>query len=309
MTGTEMTTAEVEEVLRRIRREAQVPSVSFTGGEATLRPDLPDLVAHAHEIGLRVNLITNGTRVTPELARRLADAGLASAQVSLEGVTAETHDRLTQIPGSFPKTVAAVGHLRDAGVHVHTHSTICRDNLDECLRMPRFVKEVLGGERFSMNLLVPTGTATINPTLVVRYSEIGSYLRTILAESRRLGVEFMWYSPTPMCLFNPIAEGLGNKGCSACDGLLSVAANGDVLPCSAFDESVGNMLTGDVVEVWRGERAQQHRDKFLAHPQCRECDLFAICNGACPLYWRAVGFNELVDRQGFAPVGEGHFER
>ena len=176
MAETEMTTVEVIEVLRRIRREAQVPSVSFTGGEATLRPDLPDLVAYAHEIGLRVNLITNGTRITAASAGRLADAGLASAQVSIEGVTAETHERLTQIPGSFDKTVAAVGHLRDAGIPVHTHSTICRDNLDECLQMPRFVKEVLGGERFSMNLLVPTGTATINPGLVVRYSEIGPYL-------------------------------------------------------------------------------------------------------------------------------------
>jgi radical SAM protein with 4Fe4S-binding SPASM domain len=306
---TEMTTAEVKGVLRRIRHEAQVPSVSFTGGEATIRPDLPDLVAYAHEIGLRVNLITNGTRITTELACRLADAGLASAQVSIEGVTAQTHDALTQIPGSFAKTVAAVGHLRHAGVHVHTHSTICRDNLDECLEMPQFVKEVLSGERFSMNLLVPTGTAMINPGLVVRYSEIGPYLRTILAESRRLGVEFMWYSPTPMCMFNPIAEGLGNRGCSACDGLLSVSADGDVLPCSAFNESIGNMLTDDVVELWRGERAQQHRDKFLAHPQCRECDLFAICNGACPLYWREVGFGELVERQGFAPAAEGHFER
>jgi radical SAM protein with 4Fe4S-binding SPASM domain len=205
--------------------------------------------------------------------------------------------------------VAAVKHLRDAGVLVHTHSTITRDNLDECVEMPRFVKDVLGGERFSMNMLVPTGTAQINPDLIVTYTEIGPALREILAESRRVGIEFMWYSPTPMCIFNPIAEGLGNKGCSACDGLLSVGANGDVLPCSAFSETVGSMVADDVVEVWGSERARRHRDKFLAHPQCRECDLFAICNGACPLYWREVGFDELYERQGFAPVGEGHFEQ
>ena len=52
----------------------------------------------------------------------------------------------------------------------------------------------------------------------------------------------MWYSPTPMCLFNPLADGLGNKSCAACDGLLSVAPNGDVLPCSSYPQPVGNLL-------------------------------------------------------------------
>ena len=119
----------------------------------------------------------------------------------------------------------------------------------------------------------------------------------------------MWYSPTPMCMFNPVVHGLGNKGCSACDGLISVAANGDVLPCASYDRSVGNLLEQGVDDVWAGGLAASFRDKELAHPQCRACDSFAVCNGACPLYWRHMGFDELVERNGFAPVGEEHFER
>ena len=303
----EMTRDEVREVLRKIYHEGKVPSVSFTGGEPTLRADLPELVRSAADLGMRVNLITNGTLVDRQLASDLADAGLDSAQVSLEGVTAATHDRVTAVAGSFAKSLAAVEHLDRAGVPVHTNTTINRENLHECLEMPSFVRGRLARDRFSMNLLVPTGSAVHNAGLAVGYSEIGPHLERIRAESRRAGVEFMWYSPVPMCMFNSVAHGLGNKGCSACDGLLSVAANGDVLPCASYDESVGNLLEQNVDAVWRSRRATQHREKFLAHPQCRTCPDFEICQGACPLYWRELGFEELQQLQGFDPVDMERF--
>ncbi len=305
----EMSAGEIESVLRTIREDAQVPSISFTGGEATLRPDLERLIAFASGLGMRVNLITNGTRITPDRARTLAHAGLDSAQVSLEGVTAETHERITTIPHSFRRTVAAVSRLREAGIHVHTNTTICRDNVDEIERMPAFVKHELKGTKFSMNLVVPTGSAALHRQTAVRYSEIGPTLARIAKASRELGVDFMWYSPTPMCMFNPVAQGLGNKGCSACDGLLSVAANGAVLPCASYDEPVGNILHEPLLNIWRSERAIQFRQKFLAHPQCRSCEHFQICNGACPLYWREMGFDELCAVRGFGPVAEEHFAR
>jgi radical SAM protein with 4Fe4S-binding SPASM domain len=305
--GREMSTAQIKDVLRMIYQEAEAPSVSFTGGEPTLRRDLPELVAHARALGMRVNLITNGTCIGEALARRLASAGLDSAQVSLEGISTEVHERITLVPGSFRRSVAAVHHLAAAGVRVHTNTTINRDNLAECVRMPAFVKTELGAARFSMNLMIPAGSGEVNRRLAVRYGEIGPHLRAIAAESRRHGVEFMWYSPTPMCLFNPVAHGLGNKGCSACDGLLSVAPNGDVLPCASYAEPVGNLLEQRVRDVWASRRATQFRDKFLAHPACRACADFAACNGACPLYWRQMGFDELNGRQGFAPVPAEHF--
>jgi radical SAM protein with 4Fe4S-binding SPASM domain len=304
----EMSVEQIHEVLRRIYRDAKVPSVSFTGGEATLRPELPDLVAFAHDLGMRVNLITNGQLMTEALAGRLSLAGLDSAQVSLEGVTAEVHHKVTQIPNSYEKTLAAVRNLDAAGVLVHTNTTINQDNLHECAQMPEFVKETLGRNKFSMNLIVPTGSAALNDRLVVRYRDLGPHLEAIVEASREADVEFMWYSPTPMCMFNPILHGLGNKGCSACDGLISVGANGDVIPCASYDQSVGNLLEQDVDAIWGGKRARDFRDKFLAHPECRSCENFDVCNGACPLYWRHMGFDELTDHNGFDAAPDDHFE-
>jgi radical SAM protein with 4Fe4S-binding SPASM domain len=291
----EMSLDEIKEILWKIFHQAKVPSVSFTGGEPTLIFELPELIRYAKDLGMRVNLITNGIKISQALAQEYADHGLDSAQVSLEGVTAKTHDAIVCLRGAFHKTVEAVRHLKNAGVLTHTNTTITRANLDECAEFPRFIKEEFGNDKFSMNLIIPTGSGAIHDDLIVSYHEIGGYLEEIIATSEQQEVEFMWYSPVPMCMFNSIAYGLGNKGCAACDGLLSIGSNGDVLPCASYDDSVGNLLEQDFETIWQSEKAKQYRDKCLAHPQCQKCEHFAICNGACPLYWRQVGFGELKD--------------
>jgi len=179
----EMSKSDVKKVLWTIRHDAQVPSVSFTGGEPTLRGDLPALVRYARSIGLRVNLITNGTTLTRGAARKLARSGLNSAQVSLEGPSPEIHDRLTGVPGSFDATIRGIGHLRDAGIRVHTNTTISRGNIAHLEGIVRLVKG-LGMERLSMNMVIPTGSAAGNPDETwVTYTEIGDAVTAVKAEA------------------------------------------------------------------------------------------------------------------------------
>jgi radical SAM protein with 4Fe4S-binding SPASM domain len=292
----EMTLDEVRRVLDRIAREAKVPSVSFTGGEATLREDLPDMVAHAVALGLRTNLVTNGLRAADAgLCGRLAAAGLHSAQVSVEGTTAEVHEAITRVPGSFARTLEGLGNLRAAGLRVHTNTTICRENAHQAAEYPRFAKGTLRLERFSMNLVIPTGSAPVRAGAPVRYREVAAMLPRVQAASREAGIEFLWYSPTPLCLFNPVAAGLGNKGCAACDGLLSVGADGRLLPCASYDRPLGSLVERPFAEVWASPEAREFRDKGHAPPGCRDCEDFDVCQGACPLYWRALGTQEIEE--------------
>ena len=298
----EMTLAEVKGVLRKIKQDAKVPSVSFTGGEATLRPDLPEMIAFARSLGMRVNLITNGLLSTQDMVDRLVAAGLHSVQVSIEGASAATHDAIVQIPGSFSRSVAAVHRYLAAGVNVNTNTTINKLNLSEALTYAEFAKRDLKLDAFSMNLMIPTGTGALDDKLLVRYRDIGPVLEEIIACSQREGIEFKWYSPTPMCIFNPIVHGLGNKGCSACDGLVSVGADGQVLPCASYDEPVGSLLDSSFEKIWRGKRATDYRKKAQAHDICKACENFHICNGACPLYWRKTGYGELLAAQGMTSL-------
>lgn len=293
--GYEMTSEEALRVLRIIRHEAQVPSVSFTGGEPLLRRDLPDLIRYAREeLGLRVNLITNGTLLDGTTARTLKQAGLNSAQVSLESPDGAVHDELTQVQGSHRRTAAAIRRLLDTDIVVHCNTTINRVNMGSVSAMPEFAKS-LGLERLSMNLVIPCGSSgTAYQEVNLRYREIPELIVEIQAAARRNGMEFMWYSPTPACIFNPIEHRLGNKGCAACDGLLSVSPAGDVLPCSSWPEPVGNLFREEFEAIWNSVRARRLREKQFAAPICHDCEDFSLCQGGCPLYWRYFGCDELA---------------
>ncbi|MBN1224467.1 MAG: radical SAM protein [Candidatus Aminicenantes bacterium] len=288
----ELSTADVKRVLDIIRRDAEVPSVSFTGGEPTLRPDLIELIAYASGVlNMRVNLITNGTMIDERFSERLKAAGLASAQVSIESPDSGVHDAIVGVGNAFEASVNGLKALKTAGIICHPHATLCGLNVATLPGMARFAKS-LGFERFSLNMLIPAGRG-IDPELTISYSEIKEIVLKIKSEADKEGIRLLWYSPTPMCLFNPVSHQLGNKGCSACEGLLSVDPFGRVLPCSSWKEPLGHLLRDGFKAVWFGDKSRFLREKRSAHPDCRKCEHFAICHGACPLYFKVHGYGEL----------------
>ena len=303
----EMSTAEVRRVIDCIYDQARCPTVSFTGGEPTLRDDLVELVAYARLKGMRVNLITNGLRCAdPAYVAALAEAGLHSAQVSLEGPGADVHDRVVQHPGAFALTTRAVHLLRQAGIHTHTNTTLCAANREHVGELVSYVRRALGSDYLSMNMVIRTGTALSHPEVGISYREVGALIRRAQARAQQEGMRLVWYSPLPYCLFNPVQAGLGSKSCAAADGLLSVSPAGDVLPCSSFEQGLGNLLTQSFDQVWHGRRARYWRRKAFLPPACARCAVRHICCGACPLYWDERGnFAELEGQAPAAPLWAG----
>lgn len=289
----DLTVDQIRKIFHKIRHEAHVPSVSFTGGEPTLRKDLPELVREAVATGLRVNLISNGTLITDQLAKDLKVAGLSSAQISIEGPSTELHDELTAAPGSFEKAVQGLKFLKEAGLSVHHNTTLTTRNIDAAPLMADLAQS-LGVERFSMNMIIPSPWIKENkPELLIPYTEIGNTVLKVREYSRLKNIRFMWYSPTPYCIFNPIAHNLGNKGCAACDGLLSIDPEGRIIPCSSFFEPQGSLLDEPFEKVWNTKSAVAIRGKSCAPEICRDCKHFELCEGACPLYWSVMGSQEL----------------
>ncbi len=289
----EMTTDEVVRMLDVIVDDARVPTVSFTGGEPTLRPDLPDLVSYAKSRRLRTNLITNGIRCgAAGYVEQLAAAGLDSAQVSLEAADLAVHDAVVGRPGAWQRTVQGIQNLKAAGIHVHTNTTINSLNRDHLLDLVDFLA---GMEQpyLSMNMVIRTGDAV--GQMEIGYWEIGELVVPLKERANDHGMKFVWYSPVPLCLFNPVAHGLGSQSCSAADGLLSIAPDGQVLPCSSFERGVGNLLHEPFETVWNRRAARYWRKKEFLPPGCHDCELAELCCGACPLYWDERGdFEELA---------------
>ena len=289
-----MPTAEIKAVMDKIIDQAHVPSLSFTGGEPTLRRDLAELVTHGRSRGLWMNLITNGIRCAkPEFVAALKQAGLDSAQVSLEAGDAATHDLVVGRRGAFERTVQGIRNLREAGIRVHTNTTINRHNRDALHGLIDLVAD-LGSEHLSMNMVIRTGDAVGQPE--IGYADIGPLVLDLKKRAEDKGMKFVWYSPVPLCLFNPAAYGLGSPSCSAADGLLSIAPDGGVLPCSSFEQGVGNLLREDFDAVWNRRSARYWRDKEFLPPGCKACEYAALCCGACPLYWD--------EQKTFAEIGD-----
>lgn len=300
----EMNTGEVKTVMDRIFDEAQVPAISFTGGEPTLRDDLPELVAYASDKGLRTNLITNGIRCADkDLAAALGGAGLKSAQVSLESQDRDIHNAITGNPASYDKAVRGISNLSALGIHTHTNTTICSKNRDHLIPIARFVREEFGFSYLSMNMIIATGIARDNENIDIGYSAIGAILTPVLKFCEEIGIKFVWYSPTPYCVFNPLDHNLGSKSCACVSGLLSVNPAGDIIPCSSFDRGIGSILKHPFDYIWNSDQALYFREKRYLPPVCGGCDMEKICSGACPLYWEnAGGFTELEKIRGKRPA-------
>jgi len=303
-TVSELSTEELKTVIDKIVDEAHVPTVSFTGGEPTLRADLPDLICYARSRDMRANLITNGIRCSDEdFVASLVSAGLNSAQVSVEAGDAATHDAVVDHPGAFERTMMGVRNLKAAGIHTHTNTTINSRNLDGLSSLIELLAG-MGQEYLSMNMVIRTGGAV--GVRDITYTQIGDIVLDLRARAEAHGMRFVWYSPVPYCLLNPAAHGLGAQSCAAADGLLSIAPDGQVLPCSSFETGIGNLLREDFATIWNRRAARYWRNKEFLPPGCKSCDLVDICCGACPLYWDEQGtFAEI------APYVEGtsSFER
>ena len=126
----ELTTAEAKAVIDELER-MQVFYVNIGGGEPTIRPDFWELVdyATAHHVGVKFS--TNGVRITPAVATRLAANDYVDVQISLDGATAEVNDAVRGT-GSYATAITAMENLAAAGFAGFKMSVVCtRQNLPQ----------------------------------------------------------------------------------------------------------------------------------------------------------------------------------
>lgn len=125
----EMTTEEAKVMIDDLA-DFGAPVLLFSGGEPCVRPDLVELMQYAKDQGMRVVISTNGTLITPELAKQFAEVGLSYVGVSLDGGR-ETHDKFRGLEGSFDKALEGIKNAKEAGIKVGLRMTINKLNWRE----------------------------------------------------------------------------------------------------------------------------------------------------------------------------------
>jgi radical SAM protein with 4Fe4S-binding SPASM domain len=263
-----------------------IPHIVFTGGEPTLRADLPELVAYAESRGQITGLNTNGRRLSdPGYVQGLIQAGLDHVQITLESHNSEIHDQMVGARGAWKQTVAGVQNVLDTPLYVMTNTTMLRWNAPTLSETLDYLGR-LGVPTIGLNALIYSGKgATVDSGL--DEAELAPLLELARQSTGNYGQRLIWYTPTQYCNFDPMALELGVKGCTAALYNMCVEPDGSVLPCQSYYQPLGNLLADPWEAIWNHELAVRLRERKMVLEKCHTCALLAECGGGCPLSHQA----------------------
>jgi radical SAM protein with 4Fe4S-binding SPASM domain len=259
-----------------------VPHIVFTGGEATLRNDLPELIHHAESNGQITGLNTNARRLSDErYVGQLVEAGLDHVQITVESCDEQIHDQMMRAKGAFKQTIQGLKNALQAELYVMTNTTMLRTNLHTIPDTLEFLAD-LGVPTIGLNALIYSGQGlTVGTGL--KESELQPILDIATRKTNERGQRLIWYTPTQYCEFDPTANNLGVKGCTAALYSMCIESNGNVLPCQSYYHPLGNFLTDSWDSIWNHKLSVQLRERRNLPVKCEGCPVVTECGGGCPL--------------------------
>ena len=235
-------------------RKTNIPQVTFTGGEPTLRSDLVELVQAAAWFVTRLN--TNGRLLTPELCAGLYEASLDSVQVTLYSAEGNIHNQLVGTNG-FNDTVQGIRHAVEAGLIVSVNTPLCSLNTHYAETL-RFAHS-LGVRYGTCSGLIPSGSACGQESRATALTpeQLTDILRQAVDTAEELGMELDFTSPG--WLDEETLRSLGLNlipSCGACLSNMAVTPDGKVVPCQSWlsDEPLGDLLHDDWADIWNSPR-------------------------------------------------------
>lgn len=256
-----------EEILEVIREYQDTSLISFTGGEPTLRNDLPELISFVKKkTRMNAELQTNAMRCSYKgYVAALKKAGLDCAFVALHSHKESVSDWLTRTPGSFKLTIDGIKNLLDECIEVTLNIVITSANYKLLPEFSKFVHENFTNmKRLSFSWVQPVGNAWKNKWLIPKLTDVSPYIRAAMKYCEKNNVDFINpYCGIPLCH----AKGFEDK-----------------------------CLEYTVVR----EREKKHiiiqkvMDNKIKGPQCKHCSMDKYCLGVWIWYSRLYGVDELI---------------
>jgi mycofactocin biosynthetic radical S-adenosylmethionine protein MftC len=274
----ELTTDECKAVIDTLER-MQVFYVNIGGGEPTVRPDFWELVdyATAHHVGVKFS--TNGIKIDPAAARRLAASDYVDVQISLDGATAEVNDAVRGA-GSFATAVRAIRHLQAAGFRGFKISVvITRHNAGQLDQLKALADSC--GAQLRLTRLRPSGRGAdswheLHPT-AAQQRQLYDWL-VAHGEQVLTGDSFFHLAP-----YGGPLPGLGLCGAGRVVCLIDPVGDVYACPFAIHEEFLaGNVRQpGGFRAVWRDSELFAELRRPQPGGACGSCQFFDSCRGGC----------------------------
>lgn len=271
------------------------PVMVLSGGEPLLRRDVFEIAEYGTGKGLRMCLATNGTLVTEEICGKIKKAGIKMVSLSLDGASPEVHDNFRNQEGAFAGTLNAAALFKKHDISFLINSSFTKRNQQEIPKIYKLAKE-LGATAWYMFMIVPTGRGEDimeelvsmedyenvlewhydmereEDDILVRPTCAPSYYRIVLQKKKETGDDFQRRSLK-------FSTG-GSKGCLAGQLICLIDVDGNVLPCSYFPKSAGNIREQTFKDIWENSKLFHDMRDFKSYKgRCGACEYVNVCGG------------------------------
>lgn len=303
----ELSTAEGFKLLDAIRGFGEhAPHVVLTGGDPLRRPDLTDLIAYGVRLGLTISVTPSGTPLlTRSALEQIKASGASSVALSLDGSCGARHDRIRGVPGSFVRTVDAIGWALDVGLTVQVNTLVAAETAADLEAVYRLVCQ-LGVQRWALFFLIGVGRGAVlrevEPTQAEAILEwlyrLAQRPRPVIKTTeahhfRRIAAQIRAREHTP-------AERQANRdhasairrgwGIRDGAGIMFISHVGDVYPSGFLPLKVGNVRQDDPVRLYReAPLFRLLREPNRLKGKCGRCEFRVICGGSRSRAYVATG--------------------
>jgi len=283
--GVELSSDEIKDILDQLAEMGAI-FLAFTGGEIFTREDLFEIAWYAKKKGFLLTFMTNGTLITPERIKEIEKLKPVKFEFSLYGATAETHDYITRVDGSFKRTIDAIRGLTRDGIEVTVKTILTNSNIREYSEMEALAREL--GVHLRMDPgLSPRRDGSPEPLQYdLSFEEMAKYLPEDEGELMLSYLSEKQSSRRFICK-------AGKAGCC-------ITPSGIVYPCVMMPIAVGDLREKSFKDIWHKNPAYElKRLRSLRSEDmttCNTCDLAPYCI-RCP----GVVYLETGDLVGASP--------
>lgn len=275
----ELSTAEGKKLLEQIAR-AGFKIMVFSGGEPLLRSDVYELITYAASLGLRPVCGTNGTLITEEVARRLKEAGLMRAGISIDSLDPSKHDFFRGSEGALRQTLEGINACKSVGLPFQIHTTVTIYNQHEILDIIDAAVE-WGAAGADIFFLVPTGRGKEIEKTTLHTAEYEALLKQIIDKKSKVPIDV---KATCAPQYMRIAKEMGiemrySKGCLAGTGYCIISPKGEVLPCPYLPIPCGNVREKAFDLIWADNEVFNELRRAELKGSCGTCGYNTICGG------------------------------